>query len=77
MKCPFCDGSGHLDAATTGALVMTKRKSQGLTQIQLAERCGLSRGQIANIEVDRSDIPLKTLARIAASLECSMKDLVP
>lgn len=49
----------------------------GLTQLDISNRAGISRAQIANMEAGRTDIPLKTLQRIAAALECSMKDLVP
>lgn len=38
---------------------------------------GLSRTQLTNIGVGRSDPSLKSLARIEKSLECAMKDLVP
>ena len=79
MKCPYCDGTGTLGAehSHVGALVLMRRKAVGLTQEQLASKAQLSRGQIANLEVGRTDIPIKTLARIAAALDCSMKDLVP
>jgi transcriptional regulator with XRE-family HTH domain len=77
MKCPYCDGSGVLSAPTVGALVVAARRGAGMTQIQVAERAMLSRAQIANLECDRTDIPLKTLARIADAIGCTMKDLVP
>ena len=77
MKCPHCDGTGELENITFGALIIARRKLAGMTQAELAEKAVITRGQIANIETDRSDIPLKTLARIADALGCSMKDLVP
>lgn len=77
MKCPYCDGSGDIAEPTIGAMVVAARRAAKLTQQQVAERATLSRAQIANLEADRTDIPLKTLARIAEALGCRMRDLVP
>ncbi|MEN6545660.1 MAG: helix-turn-helix transcriptional regulator [Armatimonadia bacterium] len=79
MKCPHCNGTGTLAGAqvTAGALILLARKERGLTQADLAQLVGMSRTQITNIEVGRSDMPLKTLARFAEALNVSMKDLVP
>lgn len=79
MKCPHCNGTGNLspDEINVGSLIFARRKALGWTQQQLAARVGFSRSQIANIEVGKSDLPLRTLARYAEALECSMKDLVP
>jgi transcriptional regulator with XRE-family HTH domain len=48
-----------------------------MTQAELASKAGLSRGQLANIEVGRTDMPIKTLQRIAVALDCSAKELLP
>lgn len=40
------------------------RKEQGLTQEQLAEKCGTTKTYISRIENDASDIRLSTLMRI-------------
>jgi transcriptional regulator with XRE-family HTH domain len=40
------------------------RKEQGMTQEQLAEKCGTTKTYISRIENDASDIRLSTLARI-------------
>ena len=79
MKCPHCDGTGELGAGAihTGTLILATRKAKGLTQLDLSQRMAMSRTQICNIEVGRSDMPLKTLKRFADALEVSMKDLVP
>lgn len=79
MKCPHCNGTGELtgDEVHFGALICAVRKARGWTQQELADAMHMSRGQIANVEVGRSDIPLKTLARFAEALKCTMKDLVP
>ena len=77
MKCPHCNGTGELNAPHYGDLVHARRRALGLTQADVGEKAGISRAQIANMEAGRTDIPMKTLARIAAALECSMKDLVP
>lgn len=77
MKCPHCNGTGELNAPHFGDMVMAMRRSKGMTQQDLSTNSGLSRSQIANIEAGRTDIPLKTLSRLAVALNCSMKDLVP
>ena len=48
-----------------------------MTQSELGKIIGMSRTQIANIEIGRSDLPIKTLARFAEAFNVSMKDLVP
>lgn len=77
MKCPHCEGTGVLDSPTFGVLVVQARKQAGLTQHELSVKSGISRGQLANIETDRTDVPLKTLSRIADALGLSAKDLIP
>jgi transcriptional regulator with XRE-family HTH domain len=51
------------------------RKQQGVTQAQLAERCGTTQQQIARIENGVVDPRLSTLRRIADSLKCELGDL--
>lgn len=77
MKCPYCDGRGELKDATFGMLVTIARKNAGLTQHDLSVRAALSRGQIANIETDRTDVPLKTVQRLADAIGISAKELIP
>lgn len=47
-----------------------------MTQAELAERTGLSRQTISNIEVGRFDPRSRTVRRIAAGLECEAGDLI-
>lgn len=47
-----------------GVMLQELRKEQGLTQEQLAERCGTTKTYISRIENDASDIRLSTLMRI-------------
>jgi HTH-type transcriptional regulator/antitoxin HipB len=42
------------------------RKGKGLTQQQLADRCGTTKNYISRIENDASDIRPSTLMRIVA-----------
>jgi transcriptional regulator with XRE-family HTH domain len=79
MKCPHCNGTGHIpdDEVHVGALIFLHRRAKDMTQNELAQRVGFSRAQVANVENGRSDMPTKTLARFAAALGVSMKDLVP
>ncbi|WP_316792187.1 helix-turn-helix transcriptional regulator [Pedobacter frigoris] len=47
-----------------GVMIQELRKAQGLTQGQLAEKCGTTKTYISRIENDASDIRLSTLMRI-------------
>lgn len=76
MKCPYCGGTGEL-AATMGAMIRSARETKGLTQLEIANGAGLSRTQITNIELDRTDVPTKTLMRIAQALGVRAGDLLP
>lgn len=66
-----------INSASVGEMIHAIRKIKGLTQEDLAREVGLSRGQVANIEVGRSDMPLRTLARFAEALGVQMKELIP
>lgn len=77
MKCPHCNGTGELAVFGIGDLVKAHRQGAKLTQEELSERAGLSRAQIANIEAGRSDIPVKTLMRLAEGIGCKAGELLP
>ncbi len=47
-----------------GVMIQELRKAQGLTQEQLAEKCGTTKTYISRIENNASDIRLSTLMRI-------------
>ena len=47
-----------------GVIIQELRKEQGLTQKQLAEKCGTTKTYISRIENNASDIRLSTLMRI-------------
>ena len=47
-----------------GVLIQELRKKQGLTQEQLAGKCGTTKTYISRIENNASDIRLSTLTRI-------------
>ena len=47
-----------------GVMLQKLRKEQGMTQEQLAAKCGTTKTYISRIENDASDIRLKTLMRI-------------
>ena len=52
------------EAFKLGVYLQDLRKQQGLTQEELAERCGTTKNYISRIENDASDIRLSTLMRI-------------
>jgi HTH-type transcriptional regulator/antitoxin HipB len=52
------------EAFKLGALIQELRKENGMTQEQLAEKCGTTKTYISRIENNASDIRLSTLMRI-------------
>jgi predicted DNA-binding mobile mystery protein A len=54
------------------SLILLTRARLGMTQAQLAKRCGLTQSHIANIENGKVDVQLSTLRRIFAALECRL-----
>jgi transcriptional regulator with XRE-family HTH domain len=45
------------------------RKGLGLTQEQVAERCGVQAGEVSRIEAGKRDPKVSTLERLAAAVE--------
>ena len=52
------------EAFKLGVMLQELRKEKGLTQEQLAKKCGTTKTYISRIENDASDIRLSTLMRI-------------
>jgi len=52
------------EAFRLGAMLQELRKNQGMTQEQLAKKCGTTKTYISRIENNASDIRLSTLMRI-------------
>ena len=53
------------------------RKEKGLTQEQLAEKSGVSRPTIANIECGKQECVMTgTLVKLASALGCKPRDLL-
>ena len=59
-----------------GNRIRELRKRAGLTQIELAERIGLSQGQLSNLENGDRSLSLEWLRRIARALNCAVADLL-
>ena len=73
--CPTCGGEGTI-AVTLGDRIKEAREESGLTQDGLANRVGISRSQIANIEAGRVDPALATFRDIALALGRTADDLL-
>lgn len=54
----------EFEAFKLSVMLQELRKEQGLTQEQLAERCGTTKNYISRIENNASDIRLSTLMRV-------------
>lgn len=57
----------EFEAFKLGVMLQELRKEKGLTQDQLAEKCGTTKTYISRIENNASDIRLSTLMRIIQS----------
>jgi transcriptional regulator with XRE-family HTH domain len=62
--------------AAVGRRVRESRADRGLTLDQLAERSGVSRRMIVNVEAGTSNASISTLLRLATALHVSLADLV-
>lgn len=59
-----------------GFIIQQKRKTLGLTQLQLARRTHFSKYMISKIERGRHDIKLIELERVSFGLETSIKVII-
>ena len=62
-------------AVRFGQAVRKLRQAQKMSQEELAERCGLHRTYISDIELGKRNVSLENIERIAAALERSLPDL--
>lgn len=54
----------EFEAFKLGVMIQDLRREQGLTQQELAQKCGTTKNYISRIENNASDIRLSTLMRI-------------
>ena len=66
----------YYDAALTGKRIQKLRKSQGLTQEQLAEEFNISAVHLSKIEIAKRSCSLDVLAEIAVFFGASLDYLV-
>jgi len=60
-----------------GAQIKRKRVDAGWTQAQLAERAGVLRTTIANVETARQRAPLHVFYRLCSALEIETRAILP
>ncbi len=58
-----------------GQAVRIIRRDQGISQEELAERCGLHRTYISDVELGKRNVSLENIERIATSLNKSLVEL--
>jgi len=59
-----------------GARIKSFRKQRGFTQVKLAEKAGISRSYLADVEADRYNPSLSTLMELAQALSISVSCLL-
>lgn len=73
------DPNGEQEAVIAAAVavrIAALRKSHGLSFDNLAQRAGVSKGTLVQIEQGRANPSISTLCRLATALEVSVSDLV-
>lgn len=60
-----------------GKLVRAARKARGWSQDVLADRSGLHRAHIGEIERGEVNVSIQTLSTLAQALKVGLRDLVP
>ena len=69
---------GETDIRTRfGAAVRARRRVLGLSQERLAERAGLHRTYVAEVELGKRNVSLVNIERLAAALAVSIPGLFP
>jgi transcriptional regulator with XRE-family HTH domain len=72
--------TAHGDDATlrqrVGARIRAARNAEGLSQEQVAQRVGMTRSSIANLEAGRQDMNISRLALVAAAVNLNLADLI-
>lgn len=58
-----------------GQAVRNIRREHGISQEELAERCGLHRTYISDVELGKRNVSLENIERIAISLNKSLVEL--
>jgi transcriptional regulator with XRE-family HTH domain len=59
-----------------GARIRELRADRGLTQLRLAERSGISRPSVANVEAGRQNVSLRQLHALALALDVTVEELL-
>ena len=59
-----------------GLRIRELRANRGLTQLRLAERSGISRPSVANVEAGRQNVSLRQLCALAAALGVGVNELL-
>lgn len=69
--------TGRVEKAHIGNLIRIARKTAGLSQMELAERIGISYQQIQKYEKGMSEISISRLSQIADALHMPLNRFIP
>lgn len=62
-------------AVRFGNAIRVIRRREGISQEELADRCGLHRTYISDIELGKRNVSLENIDRLACALNISLIDL--
>ena len=60
---------------STEDIIVKKRHEMGLTQEELAQKVGISRGMLAMVERGTKQVNLRLAKKLAEVFECTVDDL--
>lgn len=58
-----------------GRAIRTLRRKEGISQEELADRCGLHRTYVSDVELGKRNVSLENIGRLSKSLDISLVDL--
>ena len=63
-----------MDLVTIGARLVSLRKSNGMSQLELSEKTGLDRTYLSRVEAGKQNLTVDTLITICKGLNVTLKE---
>lgn len=73
--CPYCKGTGKVVASFQFRLVAL-RDAKGVTQLEASRNLGVSRAQLANLEIGRGGASVQFILKAAEYYNCTSDHLL-
>lgn len=73
--CPYCKGTGKVAASFQSRLVAL-RDAKGVTQLEASAHLGVSRAQLANLEIGRGGASVQFILKATEYFGCTSDHLL-